>query len=110
MNGIKYFTEIKETVIDELSYENENGIDIDDLDDKLYDVIHQTIDNMVTYTSDSKRIVNTLDYDVFEEHDVFGRPNDWSQAAFCALYDLVYDIYGTEEIIDGLREDLKIVE
>ena len=33
-------------------------------------------------------LVNDLDYDIFQEHDIWGRAENWSQAAFAALYDL----------------------
>jgi len=69
-------------IIDRLK-DNE-GMDQDD----FYDVLHQEIDNMVIYNSESQRIVDDLNYDVFQEHDVFGRADNINQAAYAALYDL----------------------
>ena len=62
-----------------------------DNEDDFYNEKHQWIENKVIYTNECKEICNELDYDIFEEHDVFGRANDWSQAAFAALYDLLND-------------------
>jgi len=56
--------------------------------DDFHDILHQEIDNMVIYNSESQRIVDDLNYDVFQEHDVFGRADNISQAAYAALYDL----------------------
>ena len=41
--------------------------------DDFHDILHQEIDNMVIYNSESQRIVDDLNYDVFQEHDVYGR-------------------------------------
>ena len=60
-------------------------------EDEFYDCLMENIDNMVIYTHDCKNIVNDLDYDVFQEHDVWGKAENWSQAAFAALYDLFMD-------------------
>ena len=69
-------------IIDRLK--DHEGMDQDD----FYDVLHQEIDNMVIYNSESQRIVDDLNYDVFQEHDVFGRADNINQAAYAALYDL----------------------
>ena len=69
-------------IIDRLK--DHEGMDQDD----FYDVLHQEIDNMVIYNSDAQRIVYDLNYDVFQEHDVFGRADNIYQAAYAALYDL----------------------
>ena len=63
---------------------------IDNIDD-FYDQKHQWIDNKVIYTHESKQICEALDYDIFEEHDVFGKAENWSQAAYSAIYDLLND-------------------
>ena len=57
-------------------------------EDEFHDCLMENIDNMVIYTHDCKNIVHDLDYDIFQEHDVWGRAENWSQAAFAALYDL----------------------
>ena len=69
-------------IVDRLK-DNE-GMDQDD----FYDVLHEEIDNMVIYNSESQRIVDDLNYDVFQEHDVYGRADNINQAAYAALYDL----------------------
>ena len=69
-------------IIDRLK--DHEGMDQDD----FYDVLHQEIDKMVIYNSESQRIEDDLNYDVFQEHDVFGRADNIYQAAYAALYDL----------------------
>lgn len=69
-------------IIDRLK--DNKGMDQDD----FYDVLHQEIENMVIYNSESQRIVDDLNYDVFQEHDVCGRADNINQAAYAALYDL----------------------
>ena len=63
---------------------------IDDEDD-FYNEMHYWIDNSVMYIYQSKQICDALDYDVFQHHDVFGKAENWSQAAYAALYDLLHD-------------------
>lgn len=62
-----------------------------DNEDDFYNQKHEWIDNKVIYTHESKQICDALDYDIFEEHDIYGKANNWSQAAFAALYDLLND-------------------
>ena len=61
---------------------------IDD-DDDFETQKFQWIDNKVIYTYECKQICDELDYDIFEEHHVYGKAETWSQAAFAALYDLL---------------------
>tara|TARA_B100000035_G_scaffold276171_1_gene253636 strand:- start:1337 stop:1645 length:309 start_codon:yes stop_codon:yes gene_type:complete len=61
---------------------------IDD-DNDFYNQKHEWIDNKVIYTYECKKICDELDYDIFEEHHVYGKAETWSQAAFAALYDLL---------------------
>ena len=65
---------------------HEGGIDDDD---DFYNQKHEWIDNKVIYTYECKKICDELDYDIFEDHDLFGKAENWSQAAFAALYDLL---------------------
>ena len=81
--------------IDDLVYEFNDDMwylwhdgTIDD-DDDFYNQKHEWIDNKVIYTYECKQICDELDYDIFEDHDVFGKAENWSQAAFAALYDLL---------------------
>jgi hypothetical protein len=62
-----------------------------DNDDDFYNEMYQWIDNKVIYTYESKQICDKLDYDVFQNHDVFGKAGNWSQAAYAAIYDLLND-------------------
>ena len=81
--------------IDDLVYEFNDDMwllwhdgTIDD-DDDFYNQKHEWIDNKVIYTYECKKICDELDYDIFEDHDLFGKAENWSQAAFAALYDLL---------------------
>ena len=62
-----------------------------DNDDDFFDQMNQWIDNKVIYTYECKKICDELEYDVFEDHDIFGKANNWSQAAYAAIYDLLND-------------------
>jgi hypothetical protein len=62
-----------------------------DNDDDFYNEMYQWIDTKVIYTYESKQICDKLDYDVFQDHDVFGKAGNWSQAAYAATYDLLND-------------------
>ena len=73
--------------------------------DQFHDLLHEEIDNMVIYNSDSQRIVDDLNYDVFQEHDVFGRADNISQAAYAALYDLFEEGSFTYEDYNELQEE-----
>jgi len=63
---------------------------IQDQDD-YHDAIHEAIDNMCTYTSDNKQAVDELNYDVFQEDALFGKAENWGQAAYAAIYDNFYE-------------------
>ena len=63
---------------------------IQDQDD-YHDAIHEAIVNMCTYTSDNKQAVDELNYDVFQEDDLFGRPRSYEEAAYNAIYHNFYD-------------------
>ena len=60
-----------------------------DNNDDFYDQKHEWIDNKVIHTYECKQICSELFYDIFQEHDVFGKANNWSQAAYAAIYDLL---------------------
>ena len=62
--------------------------DREDMDeDDFYEALHEEIDNMVIYYHEAKDICNSFNYDVFQEHELWGRANDWSQAGYACLYD-----------------------
>ena len=62
-----------------------------DNEDDFYDQKRQWIDNKVIYTYECKKICDELEYDIFEDHDIFGKANNWSKAAYAAIYDLLND-------------------
>jgi hypothetical protein len=63
---------------------------IQDQDD-YSDAIHEIIDNMCIYDSDNKQAVEELDYDVFQEDELYGRPRNYGEAAYNAIYHNFYD-------------------
>ena len=63
---------------------------IQDLDD-YHDAIHEIIDNMCIYTKDCKDAVEELNYDVFQEDELYGKAENWAQAAYAAIYHNFYD-------------------
>lgn len=62
-----------------------------DNENDFWEQKHQWIDNKVIYTYESKQICDALEYDIFEDHDIFGKAENWSQAAYAAIYDLLND-------------------
>lgn len=59
--------------------------------DDFYEYFTSWIDNKVIYYSEARNICDNLDADIFAEHDLFGRANDWTQAGYNALYDCLMD-------------------
>ncbi len=54
-------------------------------------------------TFECKEYCNDLNYDIFEVHPIFGRPNNWSQAGYNAIHDALAESNDTvkwEELID----------
>jgi len=64
--------------------------DINSQDD-FYDFFHEWIDNACIYTSDCEAILESNMEYCFNEHDVYGQPNNVAQAAFACLYDYLMD-------------------
>ena len=62
-----------------------------DNDDDFFGQTNNWIDNKVIYTYECKKICDELEYNVFEDHDIFGKADNWSQAAYAAIYDLLND-------------------
>ena len=46
---------------------------------------------MCTYTKDNKLAVDDLNYDIFQEDDLFGKAENWGQAAYAAIYQNFYE-------------------
>ena len=63
---------------------------------------------MVKFSSRwNKEICDKLNYDVFQEHDIFSKAKDYSQASFSALYDLLNeddDVVRWDEMDEVLNE------
>ena len=59
--------------------------------DDFYNYLHEYIDSAMIYTSDCESILSgNMEY-CFDEHDLYGRPNNMIQAAFACLYDYIMD-------------------
>jgi len=61
------------------------------------------IDTKTINTNECKEYCEDLGYDIFECHPVFGRPKNWSQAGYNAIYDALAESDKTikwEELID----------
>ena len=82
-------------------------------EDELHDFERQWIDDKTIYTEDCKKYVDDLNYDVFEEHEIFGRAEDWSQAAYNAIFEALNESYYTvswpdmEHILNKTKHNLK---
>ena len=73
-------------------------------EDELYQLTHELIDNLVIYTHKAKEIVNKLDFDIFDDTKDFYPYNNWNQAAFSAIYDLIFNnVNLTEEIYERIQ-------
>ena len=64
--------------------------EVNDQDD-FYNYLHEYIDSAVIYTSDCESILTGNSEYHYEDHDLYGRPNNISQAAFACLYDYITD-------------------
>jgi len=60
--------------------------EINDQDD-FYNYLHEYIDNAVIYTASCESILSGNSEYHYEDHDLYGRPDNISQAAFACLYD-----------------------
>ena len=59
--------------------------------DEFYNYLHEYIDNAVIYTDSCEAILNGNSEYHYEDHDLYGRPNNISQASFACLYDYITD-------------------
>lgn len=74
--------------------------------DEFYDFLHEWIDNQVIYNYDCEEILKqNTDY-CFDEHDLYGRPENIHQAAYACLYDYIIesDVF---DIWNEMEETLK---
>ena len=63
---------------------------INDQDD-FYNYFHEYIDNAVIYKSECEEILKGNSEYSYEDHDLFGRPNNVEQAAYGCLYDYLME-------------------
>ena len=69
-------------------------------EDELYQFTTELIDNFVIYTNKCKEIINKLDFDIFDDRNEFYPYNDWSGAAYSAIYDLIFNNINLNEEIN----------
>ena len=85
MNYNKKLIDLQED-FDENAWNDFHGGDIN-TDDDFYDYMHQYIENAIIYYKDCDAILeNNSDYH-YHEHDLWGRPDNITQAAYACLYD-----------------------
>tara|TARA_R100000734_G_C3220730_1_gene32370 strand:+ start:17 stop:325 length:309 start_codon:yes stop_codon:yes gene_type:complete len=60
-----------------------------DNEDDFQTQLYQWLEDKVIHEYDCKKICDKLDYDIFEEHHVYGKAENWYQAAYNALFDLL---------------------
>ncbi len=74
-------------------------------EDELYVFTTELIDNLVIYTNKCKEIINKLDFDMFDDKNEFYPYNDWRDAAYAAIYDLIFgNVNLTEEIHERIHK------
>jgi hypothetical protein len=93
-NKYDFIDDTKDTILTEI----ENITDIDDF-------LHSIIDNEIIYYCDCFEICKELNFTHFD-HDTFGTCKDICQAAYCALYDL---IYLDSDILDYFEEQTQSI-
>jgi hypothetical protein len=93
-NKYHFIDNTKEAILSELQ-------NITDIDDFLQGII----EHEVMYYYDCFEICKALDFIHFE-HDIFGTCKDICQAAFCALYDLIYN---DSDILDYFEEQTQSI-
>ena len=74
-------------------------------EEELYQFVTELIDNLVIYTHKAKEIVDKLDFDIFDDTKGFYPYNNWSQAAYSAIYELIFDnVNLTSEIYERIQQ------
>ena len=74
-------------------------------EEELYQFVTELIDNLVIYTHQAKEIVDKLDFDIFDDTKDFYPYNNWSQAAYSAIYELIFNnVNLTEEIYERIQQ------
>ena len=67
--------------------------------------INEIIESEIIYYSDCFDIIKELHFTDFEDN-IFGECNNVCQAAFCALYDLIYNESDILQYFDELTESI----
>ena len=108
MNYNKKLIDLQED-FNENAWNDFHGGDIN-TDDDFYDYMHQYIENAIIYHKDCDAILeNNSDYH-YHEHDLWGRPDNISQAAYACLYDYLTENDDTvvwsqmEEVLNEANE------
>lgn len=92
------YKDIFDTVVDRVQSEDLNN---------LQTIVDEELDGLVILRHESKKIVNSLDYDIFSEHETFGLAKSWEQCALYALHDLCYDYFNIVKDIDKVHNERK---
>jgi hypothetical protein len=100
-------TSMDQEVSDYLWYEFHGG-NLNDADD-FYVLLHEWIDNQVIYYSECEAILEGNWEYHYDEHDLYGRPENIAQAAYACLYDYLLDSPDTVTWAD-MEEVLATVE
>ena len=87
-------TELSDYLWDEFHASN-----INDQDD-FYTLFHEWIDNQVIYNSDCEAILEGNSEYHYNDHDLYGRPDNIMQAAFACLYDYIMESPDTVTFAD----------
>ena len=94
---MKLYRALQNTKLKEMEQELSDDIwdafhkdEINDQDD-FYVFFHEWIDNAVIYTYDCEQILKGNSEYNYNEHELWGRPENISQAAYACLYDYFMD-------------------
>jgi hypothetical protein len=82
-------TEMEQELSDDIWNAFHKG-EINDQDD-FFDFFHEWIDNAVIYTYDCEQILKGNSEYSYNEHELWGRPENIAQAAYACLYDYLMD-------------------
>ena len=93
--------EVSEYLWDEFHRGNLND------EDDFNNLLHEWIEDQVIYTYDCQAILeNNMEY-CFDEHEIWGRPENIAQAAYSCLYDYIHsstDLVRFDEMQEVLQD------
>ena len=81
--------EMDQEANDYLWHEFHSG-NLNDQDD-YYTLLYEWIDNQVIYTYECEAILEGNSEYHYNEHEIWGRPENIAQAAYACLYDYIHD-------------------